>query len=269
MPAVERRGRVMGCELHVIAVEGGARMTRLAGERLDELENRWSRYRPDSEVSRLNARPGRWSTVSADTYRLVETAARGRVMTGGLFEPVTGPHPDIELDPENLSVRVDGFFDPNAIGKGLAADLVVSEMLQDCRGSLVGIGGDVRMGGDPPDEFGWVVAVEDPEVASRDIARVCLVEGAVVTSSTRHGAHRDRHGDRVPHVIDPRHGRVIKEQLTTTVVAAEAWVAEVFATAALVAGVHAGMDLLDAAGLSGLTVSSGGMTLTARTEVFL
>ncbi len=268
MPVVEHRGRVMGCELHILAVGGDARVTRLATEHLERLESRWSRYLPDSEVSAINTRPGQWTRVSPDTFRLVESAAQGRAMTGRLFEPVSGPEPDIELDPDVFSVRIDGFFDPNAIGKGLAADLVVAEMLKVCRGALVGIGGDVRMGGEPPDETGWVVAIEDPDRPTRDIARVCLAEGAVVTSSTRHGARRDGRGNRIPHVLDPRTGEVITDELTTTVVAADGWVAEVFATAALVAGFHSGIDLLDDAGLSGLSTCRGGMILTARSAVF-
>lgn len=258
----------MGSELHLIAVGGNPPAAIEAGERhIRHLENLWSRYLPDSEVSALNANLGARLPVGPETYRLLALAATGTRITGGLFQPLADPTATIHLEEES-SVMLDAPFDPDGIGKGLAADMAVGGMLDWSAGALASIGGDMRASGTAPSPDGWLIQVEDPTNPARQVATIRLGDGAVVTSSTRHGRRRDPAGHRIPHVVDPRNGRLITDPLTVTVVAAEGWVAEVFATAALVAGGRGAIDLLDSAGLSGLAVGPAGLTVTARVEVF-
>ena len=83
--------RVMGTDAHVIVVGSDARHARraalVARDRLHELEARWSRFLPDSEVSRLNAASGVPVVVSSDTLGLVERAVEGWRRTHGSFDP--------------------------------------------------------------------------------------------------------------------------------------------------------------------------------------
>lgn len=258
----------MGSELHLISVRGNPEAAVDTGERrVRQLESLWSRYLPSSEISTINANPGTWRSVSPETYRLLSLAATGTRLTGGLFQPLADPTTTIHLG-EASTVMVDAPFDPNGIGKGLASDMAVKAMLESCEGALVSIGGDIRASGASPSPEGWMVQVEDPTNRDREVATVRLSDGAVVTSSTRHGRRRDASGNRVAHVLDPRTGRLITDDLTVTVVAAEGWAAEVFATAALVAGGGAAIDLLDSVGISGLAVGPAGLSVTARVEVF-
>ena len=67
----ERRLRVMGTDAHLIVVGGAPRLVDLAVARVRDLERRWSRFRPDSEISRANGRAGEWTTVSPETVALV------------------------------------------------------------------------------------------------------------------------------------------------------------------------------------------------------
>jgi len=53
-------------------------------------EARWSRFRPDSEVSRINAAGGSWVTVSADTLYLLEACVTWAERTDGVFQPLVG-----------------------------------------------------------------------------------------------------------------------------------------------------------------------------------
>ncbi len=258
----------MGSELHLISARGNPEAAVDTGERrVRQLEGLWSRYLPSSEISTINASPGTWRSVSPETYRLLSLAASGTRLTGGLFQPLADPTTTIHLG-EASTVMVDSPFDPNGIGKGLAADMAVEAMLESCEGALVSIGGDIRASGESPSPEGWMIQVEDPTNPDREVATVRLRDGAVVTSSTRHGRRRDASGNRVAHVLDPRTGRLITDNLTVTVVAAEGWAAEVFATAALVAGGGAAIDLLDSVGLSGLAVGPAGLSVTARVEAF-
>lgn len=91
-PVVEEdRFPCMGSEAHVIlvgedrpSVDGLAEWARA---RLDYFESCWSRFRPDSELSRANTAPGEWHPVSVETVELVDRALRARKATGGLFDP--------------------------------------------------------------------------------------------------------------------------------------------------------------------------------------
>lgn len=254
----------MGTTAHIVVVGGDeARLVDAARRRLDDLERRWSRFLPASEVSRLNRRPCRPVVVSADTFTLVARSVDAWHATAGRFDPtvlpamraagydrdfaqvavaagpLATPHPPpgcagIRLDPAVGAVWLpDGVgIDPGGIGKGLAADLVSREMTEGgATGALVNVGGDLRVRGTPPVGDEWVVAVEDPAVGARELARFGLTSGAVATSS-RLRRRWQVAGLDVHHLIDPTTGSPAQTDVATvTVVAAEAWWAEALATA--------------------------------------
>lgn len=254
----------MGTAAHVVVVGGDeARLIDAARRRLDDLERRWSRFLPGSEVSRLNPRPERPVVVSPDTFTLVARSVDAWHATGGRFDPTVLPAmlaagydrdfvavagaaapPTASLpSPGCGAIRLDRAvgavwlpagvgFDPGGIGKGLAADLVSAEILDGgAAGVLVNVGGDLRVGGTPPEGDEWTVTVEDPAGGTHELARFGLAAGAVATSSRLR--RRWRAGDvDVHHLIDPTTGSAAETHVATvTVVAAEAWWAEALATA--------------------------------------
>jgi thiamine biosynthesis lipoprotein len=86
-PSQERFVDVMGTTAHIIVNGGEPDLTEQAVARLDHLESLWSRFRPDSEVSRLNERAGQPTLVSPETFTLVERARAGWRLTDGRFDP--------------------------------------------------------------------------------------------------------------------------------------------------------------------------------------
>lgn len=187
-----------------------------ARTRVVELERRWSRFLPDSEISRLNRAEGSPLEVSADTVTAVRAACAAWVVTGGRFDPTVhdslvrlgyddtidvvarrgGGSPAIALPAPGcdgvvfdevqrivhlpLGVRLD----LGGIGKGLAADLVVAGLLaRGARGAMVSVGGDLRVAGTPPNGEAWIVDVEDPRT-DLPVARLELLDGGVATSTT-------------------------------------------------------------------------------------
>lgn len=267
-----------------------------AATRLRELEQRWSRFLPDSDVSRLNTTPETWVPISPDTVTLIETMQLAVEATGGRYDP-TFLHQLIEAgyttsidDPDRIAVTVDlpcpdhsvfdvridmaGPFawvptglalDPGGIGKGLAADLVVTESLRSgVGGALVCVGGDIAAAGVAPTCDGWIVDVEDPISPASVLTTLAVSDGGIATSSTRSRRWQvdgvERH-----HVIDPHTGRCSRTDLAAvTVVANAGWLAEVHATAALLSGsVHA-IDYLESRGLIGLTTTCVAATSTTR-----
>lgn len=253
----------MGTWAHVVVVGGPRGAAHHARRRIEQLEGRWSRFRPDSEVSRLNRAGGRPVLVSADTAALVARAEAGRRGTGGRFDPmVLAPLLDAGYDRSFRGGGVVGLptgagFDPGGIGKGLAADFVVAELrAAGASGACVNLGGDVRVDGAGP----WVVDVADPfDDGARPIARLALDAGGVATSSCLRRAWTGDDGTRRHHVIDPATGVPADTGVAAvTVVTGDAWRAEVLATAALLAGLPGALDLLAGARATGLVVDDRG-----------
>jgi thiamine biosynthesis lipoprotein len=284
----------MGTDVEVLAVGADAtamaELGELAATALEAREARWSRFRPTSELCRVNDAGGAPVVVSADTFALITRAVDAWRATGGRYDPtvlaaleaagydrdfdavaragaaVTEPAPGVpgcegvELDGLVSAVRLPSgvALDLGGIGKGFAADTVSTELLgagiRGVRGVLVNLGGDLRARGDAPLPHGWVVAVDDPLATGRT-GLLAFGEGAVATSTrTRRAWSR---GDvELHHLIDPRTGAPARSGLASvTVVAGEAWRAEVLAKAAFVAGPDEGARLVTDAGATGLLVT--------------
>lgn len=271
----------------VIGADG---LADVAVERIHDLEARWSRFIEDSDISRANAQAGSPTRVSAETITLCARADEAWEMTGGRFDPLLGiplaqlgydrsfesmaessttatiaplvrdasARMAIDIDRDSVTVPAGLAFDPGGIGKGLAGDLVVTEVLAaGGRGVLVDLGGDIRVGGEGPDRRGWPIGIEDPRVDHDVLLHVLLADGAVASSSRRRrswtAAHELRH-----HLLDPSDGHPVHNGvLGVSVLAHSGWEAEAFTKAAFVAGPEA-MGLLDDLGVDGVLVLDDG-----------
>ena len=290
----ELRFRVMASEAQLILVEPAPGAEDHARRRLAELERRWSRFLPGSEVSRLNTAPDALMLVSPDTLALIGAMKDAWRVTGGRYDPTMlgaiiaagyetsidgsgrtshvnrrprheGTIADVTIDPVTAAVVVPAGvgLDPGGIGKGLAADLVVTELLEaGTRGALVGVGGDLAAAGTPPTATGWRVVAEHPLHPTRDLATFDLNAGGVATSSTLSRAWL-RDGCRRHHAIDP-HTRTsaTTDLAAVTVIARAGWEAEAHATAALLGGSERVLDYLTRSGLEGVAATLDGTTMT-------
>jgi len=288
----------MGCAagVHVVAEtpDAAAELANRAVERVRQLERRWSRFRPGSELNRLNAASGAPTVVSTDTARLVARMVDAWEATAGRFDPTlldaleqsgyTQSWTDglglvasdgqrtpgrrcigFTADPETglvvlpAGVRVE----PGGIGKGLAADLVTSELLDaGAAGALVNLGGDVRVRGDDgTDGGGWVIGIEDPHEDTRDVAVVTIADGAVCTSSRLFRRWRTPAGE-AHHLLGPSTGQPLGGDVdAVTIVAGEAWWAEALTKAVFVAGAGAAAEVVESGGVCGLLVFSDGAVM--------
>lgn len=297
---------VMGGRARVVVTGPEAdKLAVWAQRRLEGLEARWSRFRPDSEISALNRAGGVPTLVSADTFTLVHHAVEAWRATEGWFDPtMLGelvaegydrshgllPPPaadpsapdagmvdpgvngrrwtrcgDIALEPGvHLVTLPPGVaFDPGGIGKGLAADMVATElMVRGAEGAMVELGGDLRIAGEHPDGGPtWTVAIDDPAHRGRDLFRFGFADGGVATSSQLQRRWATGRGDR-HHLLDPTTGAPSASTVGTVVVATgAAWWAEVLAKAALLAGFDAGERLLRDRQAAGTLFGLDGATL--------
>lgn len=281
----------MGSDAHLIVVGGAPLLADVAMDRIAQLERRWSRFIDDSEITVLNRAAGEFVAVSPDTVLLIERGIAAWRLTGGNFDPtVLGAvlragydrsfellagngaerQSSLGLGAERLTIEGNEVrlpagtgFDPGGIGKGLAADLICTELLAEgAAGVCVNLGGDVRVAGESPTGPGWTIAIEHPWHAA-PVALIGLIDGAVATSTT---LRRRWQVDGAPrhHLIDPQTGRPSDTDVTmASVVASDAWLAEVLAKAVLLAGSTHPFDLIDATGVEALIVDEKGLVTTS------
>ncbi|MEV7991352.1 FAD:protein FMN transferase [Streptomyces sp. NPDC086077] len=174
---------------------------------LREVDDRFSPFKADSEVSRLDRGEIGTGEVSADLAEVLGVCERYRVATGGAF--------DARLPGRGL--------DPCAVVKGWsvqrAAELLTAAGV---RRFCLNAGGDVVVAGGP-----WRVGVRHPEHADQVCTVLELTEGAVATSALY---------ERGEHIVDGRTGRPATGLLSVTVVAPTLTEADTAATAAFAMG---------------------------------
>jgi thiamine biosynthesis lipoprotein ApbE len=234
----------LGCLVALTVTESAAldpARAMLAAD-LADLDAACSRFRPDSELARLDQAAGRPTPVSPLLAGAIAVALRAAELTGGDVDPTVGEaiaaagyDRDFTLIPPdgpalNLVVRaVPGWrqvrldraastvtvppgvrLDLGATAKAWAADRSAARISAalDC-GVLVGLGGDISVAGPAPDG-GWRIRVQDvtgrpDEDPGGPAVTVAIISGGLATSSTT--ARRWRRGGSVlHHILDPRTG---------------------------------------------------------------
>jgi thiamine biosynthesis lipoprotein ApbE len=230
-----------------------------------------SRFREDSELSRLNARPNQEVVVSPLLTQAIAAALRGARLSGGAVDPTIGSAVRLAgYDADFASVPVDGAelkltattipgwqvvqfgeasrtvriprgveLDLGATAKALASDLAAAAAIKACSGGgvLVSLGGDIAVAGDAPAE-GWLIqASEDSGAAIAESEETISIRtGGIATSSTT--VRRWMRGGAVlHHIIDPATGLPANScWRTASVIAATCVDANIASTAAIVLG---------------------------------
>lgn len=265
--SIATRFRAMGTQVHIVATDLGESELELARDRIDDLERRWSRFIASSELNAVNRSAGRPVIVSEETFDLIARSVLASRLTDGKFDPsveramvangydcdfdhLTGvvnsrilcPAPGIEgidLIPAigAVSLPIGTTLDFGGIGKGLAADLVAGLLIDlGAEGAMVNMGGDLRAIGQASDAQGWVISVPDPFDQHRELLRFAMPEGAVATSSQMLRRWATKNGE-AHHLIDPSTGAPLNTDVAlVTVIAAEAWWAEVLTKSLFISG---------------------------------
>jgi len=268
-PGSVARFRALGTQvfLAVRVADDLPRASRLAERVLADVDEVCSRFRDDSDLSRVNANPGSWVDVDPLLVAAVEVACRAAAATDGLVNPLLGrplvrlgydrdfrrlvdcedeqtvvetapPDPqrwrDIRTDPDGgLHIPAGTALDLGATGKAWAADLIATAYDDELRGSaVVSVGGDLRISS--PDGTPWPVAVTERPDGPPTL--VGLDRGGLTTSSTL-VRRWTRRGARRHHLLDPRTGLPAAEVWrTVTATGATCTAANTASTAAVVLG---------------------------------
>jgi len=212
------------------------------------IDRKYSRYRPDSVISRLNSSQGRMTEVDDETAKLLDFGEALWRLSEGRFDLTSGllrqawqfDEGRCSAAPERIpqllervgweQVRWKPLFitlpegmeiDFGGIGKEYAVDRVAdwAAKRSDCP-VLVNFGGDLRAVGAPPAAGAWRVGIESVRKFGEATRRLELKAGALATSGdARRSIVID--GKRYGHIFDARTGWPTPDTPRSVTVAAD------------------------------------------------
>jgi thiamine biosynthesis lipoprotein len=269
----------------------------------EEWENVLSRFRLDSELSRLNRSTGMPVAVSQTLWDVFHGSCAAETWTDGLVRPTVldallqaGYDRSFDFMPTSVSMAssailnlpdlstavgwdesTHSLFLPESVhldfggmAKGWSAQQAAIR-LAEVGPALVDAGGDIAISGIRSDGDAWPVGILDPFHPDRNLATLRLGACGVATSGVDY--HRwQQDGQLRHHIIDPRTGMSAEtDVLTATIIAADAVRAEAEAKAVVIIGSRSGMERLEAdPELAGVLILQNGEILYSHTmENFL
>lgn len=266
------------CELQYAAPGGDAQAAgfeQAAVAWVARFEAKYSRFKPDSLISRINAAAGAgWTEIDAETEQLFALCDSLQSLTQGILDPTALPlirlwnykaeSPRIPSDAEVAEARaLVGWatvqrapgrialprrgmaLDFGGFGKEYAVDIVAQIAVGHGISSvLVDFGHDLRALGQPPGRPAWHIGLEDPRNPGTAAGSIA-VKGKGVASSGDYLRAFTVGGRRYGHIIDPRTGRPVANGCRqATVVAATCLQAGALSTTAFVLGVPAALQFV-------------------------
>lgn len=280
------------CELRLLGLPL-AEAQRLAGLALAEvrrIEARYSRYRADSVISRINAAAGLPGAVAVDaeTEQLLGFGAQLHALSGGRFDlssgvlrrawdfkagrlpapgqleallPLVG-WPQVEWQGDGrLRLPQAGMeLDFGGIGKEYAADRAATLLQREGAASgMVNLGGDIRLLGPRPGGQAWQLGIAHPRQASAMLGQMSLHDGALATSGD-YERYFEHDGRRYCHLLDPRTGWPVQGWQSVSVLAPACLAAGALCTVAMLQGLGL-QDFLDRQAVDYLAVDASGQVV--------
>ena len=250
-------------------------------QRLQEFDHSLSMFNPQSVISKVNRND---SVVTDSLFKAMYHEAHAiSQLSGGAFDITVAPlvnawgfgtkiqeprtkNQDINLDSIKAfigyqHIRLNNHhlekddnritLDASAIAKGYACD-VVADLLREngCQNLLVDIGGEVVLQGVNDKGNAWRVGITRPTIdatgAAKELQEVIASSDLCMATSGNYLQYYFVDGQRRSHTIDPRNGYPVQHSLlSATVTASTCMRADAMATACMVLGEQAALDMIN------------------------
>ena len=242
------------------------------------LDHMMTDYDPESELMQLCQKPvGQPVRVSGELFDILQKSQRVAELSDGAFDVTAGPlvrlwrrarrtetlplpealarareavgwrNLKLEARDKTVTLTVPNMqLDLGGIAKGYAADAALAVLKH--RGitrALVAASGDIAVGEAPPGAHGWRIGVGALDGGRDELARNLLLRNAAVSTSGDAEQFVEIGGKRYSHIVDPRTGMALTNQLQVSIIADRATDTDSLATAVSVLGVQRGLALVE------------------------
>jgi FAD:protein FMN transferase len=253
-----------------------------------------STYKPESELSRVNARAAREPVrISRELYDLLATSVEYSKLTRGAFDityasvgylydyrkhvrpddaAIAAALPGIDYRhirflPETTAVRFDRAgvrVDLGGIAKGYAVDRGIEALrAAGIDRAMVNAGGDTRIIGD---RFGrpWITGIRHPDDERKVVLRMPIVDAAMSTSGDYERFFEDG-GVRHHHILDPKTGKSASKVRSVTVIGPTATRTDALTKSIFIMGAEEGIAFINGiADVDAVVVKPDGKVLYSR-----
>lgn len=173
------------------------------------IDNRFSTYKPESEVSRFARGELKEKQLSRELKTVIKNCRHAQKTTDGVFSAWAG-----------------GIFDPSGYVKAWAIDKVARLIKKaGYKTYCIYAGGDILARSDGSKD--WTIGIQDPRDKRGLIGKISGQNFAVATSGSYERGH---------HIVDPKSGNAVTKLLSFTVMGANIIEADILATAGFVLG---------------------------------
>ena len=204
-----------------------------------EVDERFSTYKDDSEISRINVGALEAEDAHPDVQEILERCEELRAETGGFFD-ARPASPDV--------------LDPSGLVKGWSVDRAAALLDRlGLRNYAVNAGGDIALSGRALPDDRWRVGIQHPTERDKVAKVVEATDLAVATS----GAYA-----RGEHVLDPHTRRPPEGVLSVTITGPVLATADAYATAAFAMGLDGPRWTARLRGYEAMTILADGTVLS-------
>lgn len=252
------------CDIRLFAADAevAARAVFLAVQEINRLEAKYSRYRPDNFMHRLNAAAGEGGAfeIDAECGALLDFADICHTQSEGMFDITSGvlrkgwrfdggalPDPDLiagllasvgwgHVQRSGLQLRFVRSGMELDFG-GIVKEYAVDRAAQICRQNgilhgVVDLGGDIAAIGPSPDGEPWEIGIVHPRQPGLKVATFSIARGALATSGD-YARCIDIDGKRYSHILSPKTGWPVQGLASVTVVSEQCVTAGSISTTAM------------------------------------
>lgn len=283
------------CEV-VVASADKAEAHNLAQLAIDEvvrIETKYSRYRTDSIISKINSNSSKEAIRCDDeTWSLLDYADTLFQASDGLFDITSGilrrvwnfkekkrPSEDelaevlpligwqhVVRDDKKISLPKSGMeIDFGGFGKEYAADRAASILShKGVRSGYVNLGGDMRIIGPKLDGQPWMIGIQDPRKKDSLIATIPVETGGLATSGD-YERFFEMDGQRYCHILNPKTGQPVSYWRSISVLSSFSVVSGNCTTIAMLKE-SSGQAYLESTGLRYLAIDQEGEIFVKKSQ---
>jgi len=271
-------GTLMRIKLYAPSEASAKQGFRAAFDRIAQLDEILSDYNPNSELSRVAAAAfSQPVSISDDFARVVEASQQVAAQTEGAFDITVGPltrlwrqarhdhlvpqpaavqaavarcgYRKLHFDSAAQTIKLDSpemLLDVGGLAKGYAADAALAVLMNlGLPRALVAASGDLAFGDAPPGEPGWKIGIDSFDHADKPFTRVLFLTNAAVSTAGSTEQSLETNGKTYSHIIDPKTGMGLVDNITVTTIARRGIQADAADTAISVLGCEKGLAYVE------------------------